>query len=245
MITAFDHFRPHHEELRKRLIRIISAVFLCTLVAYLGKDYIAAFCMQPLFTAAPELEKLVYTKLTEAFISYIKLSLLAGILFSFPYILFQMWMFISPGLLAGEKKAARLIVLWATFLFLGGACFSFFIALPKILSFFMSYAGPNLTPMPKFGLYLTFVGRMVLAFGIAFEIPFLMVMAIRTGIVAPHYFFNKRTWFYIAIMVLSFLLATGELTATVLLCLPLFLLYEAGILAGRVFKGKSKPTSSK
>lgn len=134
MITAFDHFRPHHEELRKRLIRIISAVFLCTLVAYLGKDYIAAFCMQPLFTAAPELEKLVYTKLTEAFISYIKLSLLAGILFSFPYILFQMWMFISQGFLQ-VKKAARLIVLWATFLFLGGACFSFFIALPKILSF--------------------------------------------------------------------------------------------------------------
>jgi sec-independent protein translocase protein TatC len=243
MITAFDHFRPHHEELRKRIIRIIAAVFLCTFVAYLGKDYIAAFCMQPLFKAAPELEKLVYTKLTEAFISYIKLSLLTGILISFPYILFQIWMFISPGLLAGEKKTARRVVLWATFLFLGGACFSFFIALPKILSFFMSYAGPNLTPMPKFGLYLTFVGRMVLAFGLAFEIPFLMVMASRTGLVAPHYFSKKRTWFYIAIMVLSFLLATGELTATVLLCLPLFLLYEAGILAGRVFKGKPTPNT--
>lgn len=68
MITAFDHFRPHHEELRKRLIRSIAAVFLCTAAAYLGKDYIAAFCMQPLFSAAPELEKLVYTKLTEAFV---------------------------------------------------------------------------------------------------------------------------------------------------------------------------------
>ena len=245
MITAFDHFRPHHEELRKRLIRIIAAVSLCTFVAYLGKDYIAAFCMQPLFNAAPDLEKLVYTKLTEAFISYIKLSLLAGILFSFPYILFQIWMFISPGLLAGEKRTASRVVLWATFLFVGGACFSFFVALPQILSFFMSYAGPNLTPMPKFGLYLTFVGRMVLAFGLAFEIPFLMVMALRTGLVAPHYFSTRRTWFYIAIMVLSFLLATGELTATVLLCLPLFLLYEAGIVAGRVFKGKSKPKTTR
>ena len=102
----------------------------------------------------------------------------------------------------------------------------------------MSYASPTLQPMLKLDLYLTFTGRMVLAFGIAFEIPFLMVMAIRTGLIQGDHFRQKRTYFYIAIVVLSFLLTTGELTATTLLSLPLFALYEAGIIAGRVFGGK-------
>ncbi|PID72457.1 MAG: twin-arginine translocase subunit TatC [Desulfobulbus propionicus] len=234
MITAFDHFRPHHEEMRKRLIRCIVALVLFSAAAYMFKESLAQLCMQPLFQAHPELEKLIYTKLTDAFISYIKLSILAGLIMSFPYILFQLWMFIAPGLLDNEKRIARTIVLCSTLLFAGGACFAFFIALPKMLTFFMGYAGPNLLPMPKFGLYLTFVGRMLLAFGIAFEIPFLMVMARKTGLVSPLYFTSRRMWFYLAIVVLSFLLATGELTATVLLSLPLFVLYEVGIVGGKL-----------
>lgn len=238
MITAFDHFRPHHEEMRKRLIRCIAALVVCTALCYMFKDLLAQLCMQPLFQAYPELEKLIYTKLTDAFISYIKLSLLAGIMLCFPYVLYQLWMFIAPGLLDNEKSIARTIVFCSTFLFAGGTCFAFFVALPQILSFFMSYAGPNLEPMPKFGLYLTFVGRMMLAFGIAFEIPFLMVMARKAGLVSPHYFTSRRLWFYAAIIVLSFLLASGEITATVLLSIPLFLLYEIGILGGRFLTGK-------
>ncbi len=236
MLAALKHFRPHQEELRKRLVRTVAVLLLTTFVAYCFKDQLASFCMQPLFAASPQLEKLIYTKLTEAFISYIKLSLLTGLFFSFPYILYQVWMFISPGLLKNEKKTALLIVFWASFLFLGGGCFSFFIALPKILTFFMSYSGPQLLPMPKFGLYLTFVGRMILAFGLAFEIPFLMVMATRTGLVTRLYFSQKRTWFYLAILILSFLLTAGELTATFLLCIPLFLLYETGIFISSIFK---------
>lgn len=240
MLAAFEHFRPHHEELRKRLIRSFSAVALATVVVYLFKDQVAAFCMQPLFRAYPELEKLVYTKLTEAFISYIKLSLLVGILVSFPYLLYQVWMFVSPGLLDHEQKVARAIVLWATLLFAAGGLFAFFVVLPRLLGFFMSYAGTNLEPMPKLGLYLTFVARMVLTFALAFEIPFLMVMATRTGLAQANYFKDKRTYFYIAIVILSFLLSAGEITATVLLALPLFGLYEAGIVAGRVFRGKKQ-----
>ncbi len=239
MIAAFEHFRPHHEELRKRLVRSFLAIISATIVAYLLIDFIVAFTMQPLFSAYPELEKLVYTKLTEAFITYLKLSLLVGILVSFPYILYQAWMFIAPGLLDHERQLVRLIVFWATFLFAGGAVFAFFIALPQMLTFFMSYAGPNLEPLPKLGKYLTFVARMVLAFGIAFEIPFLMFMTSRTGLVSKHYFKKNRMYFYIAIVVLAFLLTAGEITATVLLALPLFGLYEAGVISAKVF-GKEK-----
>ena len=157
MIAAFEHFAPHHAELRKRIIRCIVAVALGTVAAYLFIDQIVALCMQPLFFAYPALQKLVYTKLTEAFITYLKLSLLVGILVSFPVWLYQLWMFVAPGLLDNERRLARQIVFWATFLFAGGAAFAFFIALPRILDFFMSYAGTNLEPMPRLGLYLTFV----------------------------------------------------------------------------------------
>jgi sec-independent protein translocase protein TatC len=194
--------------------------------------------MQPLYLAYPQLGKLVYTKLTEAFLSYLKLSLLVGLAVSFPFLLYQIWLFVSPGLLDREKRMLRTIILWATLLFAGGASFSFFIALPRMLHYFMSYASPTLQPMIQLGLYLTFTARMILAFSIAFEIPFLMVMAIRTGLIQGDHFRKKRSYFYIAIVVLSFLLTTGELTATILLSLPLFALYEAGIIAGRVFGGR-------
>ncbi|PIE58289.1 MAG: twin-arginine translocase subunit TatC [Desulfobulbus propionicus] len=232
MTTALEHFRPHHEELRKRVLSSIIALILCSSVAYVFKEQITQLCMAPLFQAHPELEKLVYTKLTEAFISYIKISLLAGCIGSFPFLLYQLWMFISPGLLADEKKTACIVVFWATLLFAGGGLFAFFAVLPLILKFFMGYAGPHLIPMPKFGLYLTFVGRLILTFSLAFEIPFLMVIAGKTGLVSFLYFQKKRLWFYLAILMLAFTLTAGEVTATVLLMVPLLLLYESGILVG-------------
>ena len=236
--SFIERFRPHYEELRQRLLKSFVAIALSTALAYLFIEHLAAFCTQPLFLAAPTLEKLVYTKLTDAFISYIKLALLAGMTISFPYLLYQAWMFIAPGLLKKERVTVRRIILWSTCLFSGGALFSFFVVLPETLSFFMSYAGENLVPMPKLGLYLTFVARMVLAFAISFEIPFLMVMTMRVGLVSRDHFRKKRKYFYIAIIVLSFLLTAGEITATVLLAFPLFALYEAGILAGRVFSNE-------
>ncbi len=244
VFAALEHFAPHHAELRKRLIRSFLAIGLATVMAYIFVDQIVAVCMQPLFSAYPALDKLVYTRLTEAFITYLKLSLLVGVIVSFPVLLYQAWMFVAPGLLDHERRLARQIVFWATFLFVGGATFSFFIALPRILHFFMSYAGPNLTPLPKLGLYLTFVARMVLTFGIAFEIPFLMFMAGRAGLVSSDYFRARRTHFYIAIIVLSFLLTAGEFVATALLSFPLFGLYESGIILGRVFLRRTKKDDS-
>ncbi|MCI5221418.1 MAG: twin-arginine translocase subunit TatC [Candidatus Electrothrix sp. AR4] len=233
--TALELFRPHHQELRKRLLKSFAAIAVSTALAYFFIDNLAAFCTRPLFLADPTLKKLIYTKLTDAFISYIKLSLIFGIMVSFPYLLYQVWMFITPGLLEKERLLTRRIIFWSTGLFATGALFSFFIVLPKTLTFFMSYAGENLEPMPKLGLYLTFVARMVLAFAISFEIPFLMVMSSAAGLVTRDHFKAKRKYFYIAIVVLSFLLTAGEITATVLLAVPLFGLYEAGILAGRIF----------
>lgn len=230
-------FRPHYAELRTRLIRGLIAVALATVLAYACKDTLAAWCLHPLHAAHPLTDKLVYTSLPEAFLSYLKLALLAGLILSFPYLLHQVWLFVAPALMTREKHLGLQVLLCGTLLFAAGALFAFFVVLPQILHYFMAYAGSNLVPMLKFGAYLTFVARMVLAFALAFEIPFLMVMAVRTGLVGRTHFQDKRRRFYLAIAVLAFLLSAGELTATVLLSLPLVALYEAGILCCR-FLGK-------
>lgn len=232
---SLEFFRPHHLELRKRLIKVFVSIVCCTIVAYIFAEQIAGLFISPLFDASPLVYKLVYTNLPEAFLAYIKLALLVGIIASMPVALYQLWIFVAPGLRKEEKKLAVTIVFWATVLFCGGACFAFFAVLPKMLVYFMSYAHEGLEPLPKLGKYLTFVARTILAFGLSFQIPFLMVMAGKANFVQAAYFRRKRIFFYIAIVVLSFLLTAGDFMATALLAIPLFLLYEAGIFLNALF----------
>ncbi len=166
----------HLVELRQRLLVSFGSIFFFAVLSYFFAEQIARFFMTPLFSAQPEVIKLVYTNLTEAFITYLKLSLLIGVTFSFPVLIYELWMFIAPGLHGNEKKIVLTVVFWATLLFTGGACFAFFAVLPRALHFFMGFATPQLTPLPKLSGYLTFVARTSLAFGLAFEIPFLMVL---------------------------------------------------------------------
>jgi len=240
IVRSLEQFRPHHEELRQRLIRVFLVLVVSSAVAYGFSENIARFFMIPLFDASPYLEHLVYTNLPEAFLSYLKLSLLIGLLVSFPYTLYQIWMFIAPGLRGNEKSFAITVVFWATLLFGAGASFALFGVMPRMLHYFMSYGGENLEPLPKFGKYLTFVARTVLAFGLSFEIPFLMVMAGKANFVKAAYFRSKRPYFYGAIIFLAFLLTAGDFMATGLLAVPLFFLYEAGIFLTALF-GKKKP----
>ncbi len=231
-------FRPHHLELRQRVIKVMLAVLLASVVAYLFIEKIAAFCIAPLFAASPLVYRLVYTNLPEAFVAYLKLAFLVGVIGAMPVAIYQLWMFVAPGLKKSEKRLALVVVFWAMLLFSGGAVFAFFVVLPKMLVYFMSYASDHLEPLPKLGLYLTFVARTILTFGIAFQIPFLMVMSGKAGFITAATFRKRRTPFYVAIVVLSFLLTAGDPVATVLLAIPLFLLYEAGIFLTGLFSGK-------
>lgn len=239
-------FRPHHDELRKRLVRSFIAVALCSAGAYLFAEEIALFFIRPLFDASPMVYRLVYTNLPEAFLAYLKLALLVGLMASFPYLLYQTWSFISPGLHETEKKLAVSVVFWSSFLFLSGAAFALFSVLPRMLVYFMSYAHNGLEPLPKLGKYLTFVARTAIAFGLSFQIPFLMVMTGKAGLVKGSYFKSKRLYFYGAIILLAFLLSAGDFMATLLLTFPLFGLYEIGIFLTMLFgKKKIKPAHEK
>jgi sec-independent protein translocase protein TatC len=232
------HFQGHLVELRRRITISFVAVALASGIAYYFSESISRFFIAPLFASCPQLSHLVYTNLTEAFVSYLKISVLVGVFAGFPVVLYQVWMFAAPGLHSHEKRFALVVVFWATLLFTFGVVFSYVGVLPRALTYLMSFAGDELTAMPKLDSYLSFVARTGLAFGLAFEIPFLMVMAGKAGFVDRAYFCKQRKYFYLAIIVLSFLLAAGDFMSTILLVLPLFVLYELGLTVMRVFSNK-------
>lgn len=232
-----ERVTPHLAELRQRVVVWFAAIIVFAIAAYFFVERIAFFFMQPLLTAHPLLANLVYTNLTEAFISYLKVALLVGIIAGFPVLCYQGWRFITPGLKKHEKKNAFQITFWATVLFAGGVLFAFFVIMPQLLAFFIGFAGENLTPLPKLDAYLAFIMRGSLTFGLAFQIPFLMIMAVKTAMVARGYFIKHRQYFYLAIMFLSLLLTVGDIFSAILLSVPLFGLYELGLLGARLFSG--------
>lgn len=239
MSSLLGHFSAHFEELRRRVLISFLAVLAAALVAYAFAEQIVRFLMVPMVKGHPQMARLVYTHLTEAFVAYLKVSLLVGLMAALPVCCYQLWMFVSPGLLRQEKRLARQVVFWGTALFAGGVFFAWLVVLPELLTFLLGFATERLTPLPRLDAYLTFVARTILTFGLAFEIPFLMVMATRAGLVAKGYFARQRLYFFIAMAVLAFFLTMGDPVATLLLTVPLLLLYEAGILISRLFAGKT------
>lgn len=224
-------FRDHLRELRRRVAISCGAVLLFTVIAYAFSDALTAFLLRPIFCALPHLKGLVYTSLPEAFLAYFKVSLLIGVAAALPVILYQIWMFVSPGLRAGERRVALLVVFWATLLFVAGVLFAYLLVLPQILQIMLGAAGERLLARPKLDDYLTFVARTVLSLGLAFEIPFLMVAAGKIGLVSPRFFREKRLISYGALLGLAFLLVAGDFLGALLLAAPLALLYETGGLA--------------
>jgi sec-independent protein translocase protein TatC len=224
-------FREHLRELRRRVAISFAAVVLFTVLAYVFSDGLTYFLLRPIFQALPHLKGLVYTSLPEAFIAYFKVSLLVGVTAAMPVILYEIWRFVSPGLRAGERRAALLVVFWATLLFVGGVLFAYLIVLPQLLQIMLGAAGERLLARPRLDDYLTFVSRTVLCLGLAFEIPFLMVAAGKLGLVSPRFFRERRWLSYGALLGLAFLLVGGDFLSALLLSAPLSLLYELGGLA--------------
>lgn len=243
MTTALSgFFSAHLRELRHRLIVIFLAIIAASGGAYAFIESLVRLLVEPLRRAHPSAYHLVYTNLPEAFVSYFKVALLAGLLIAFPVIVYQLWMFVAPGLHRHEKRLALTVIGWGGGLFLCGVLFAYGVALPQALHFLLSFADPGLVPQLKLDTYLTFVGRACLAFGLAFELPFLMVMVVKAGLLDRNYFARHRKYSYIGIAVIAFLLTAGDLVSTVLVAVPLCGLYEAGGLLGRML-GARKATA--
>jgi sec-independent protein translocase protein TatC len=198
--------------------------------------------MRPLLTAMPPDEKLIYTGLPEAFFTYLKVAFLAGILLAIPIIMYQFWMFIAPGLYNKEKRWALPIVFLSSVFFLGGALFGYFVVFPFGFKFFMGFASEAIKPLPSMKEYLSFSTKLLIAFGIVFELPLFITFLAKLGIVDVPFLKAKRKYAILLFFVFASILTPPDVITQVMMAGPLILLYEVSIVGARVFGKKRVKT---
>lgn len=221
----------HLEELRWCLLRSVIAILLGSTVCYFYSNAIFAFMVAPLRENLQPGQGLIGTSVTEAFFSEIKVAIAAGVLFTCPYIFYQIWRFIAPGLSGGEKRLVLPFVLCATLFFLGGAYFCYRIVLPVAFKYFVDqYDTMGVLPAIRIGEYFTFFFRMVLAFGITFELPVFTFFLVRLGLWNYRLMISSFRYAIIVIFVLAAILTpTPDVINQSLLALPMLVLYVASI----------------
>lgn len=237
-------FIEHLEELRYRLIVCLLSVLVGTVVAYVFKEEIFRFISEPLLKALPPQDRhLIFTGLLEAFMVYLKASFFAGLMISVPVILYQLWAFISPGLYPQERRLALPFIFFASFFFLGGAVFGYYVVFPYGFQFFVGFSGEFIKPLPSMKEYLSFATFLLLAFGIVFELPIFIFFLAKLGIVHPRTLRKGRRYAIPVIFMASAILTPGpDPVSQCLMAVPLCVLYELGIWVAVLF---GKPSSQK
>jgi sec-independent protein translocase protein TatC len=224
-------FTEHLEELRWCLLKSLAAVIVASGLCYFFSDRIFGFIVAPLRQNLGPGQNLIGTGVTEAFFIEIKVALAAGVLFSCPFLFYQIWRFVAPGLSGSEKKWVLPFVFFATLFFVGGSYFCYRIVLPVAFRYFIEqYGTMGVTPAIRIGDYFTFFFRLVLAFGVTFELPVFTFFLVRLGI--WDYRFMLRSFRYAIVVVFiiaAMLTPTPDIINQSLLALPMLLLYVASI----------------
>jgi len=233
-------FLEHLEELRRRLVISIVSVVAGFLVAFAFIGRIFEFIMRPLQQVLPEGGRLIYTEPAEAFLLYMKVAALAGLVLAMPIILTQLWLFIAPGLYAKEKKFAIPFVLFATIFFLCGALFSHFMVFPWAWRFFASFTTDYMEFMPRIGPVFSLYVKMLLALGLVFEMPTLVFFLARVGVVTPGFLVRNIKYAVLIIFVVAAVVTPGpDVVSQALLAGPMILLYGLSILIAWIFQKRT------
>jgi sec-independent protein translocase protein TatC len=231
----------HLDELRTRLIRSLIAVCVCFVISYGFKEKLFWVVSRPLIEVMPPGSFMIFTGLPEAFFTYLKISFFAGLFLASPYVLYQIWKFISPGLYHSEKKYVVPFVITATLLFISGICFAYFIVLPPAFRFFLAFATDFFRPMFTLKEYLSLTLKLLLAFGIVFEIPVFLFFMTKIGLVSARTLARKRKYAILIIFIAAaFLTPTPDAFTQILMALPMMILYEVGILVSKWGERKRK-----
>jgi sec-independent protein translocase protein TatC len=230
----------HLEELRKRLIYSFVAVGIAFAVCYAYIKEIVEILMRPLVKTMPPGSSLVFTAVPEAFFTYFKAAILAGVFFCFPFILYQVWAFVSPGLYRREKRYILPYLFVSSFFFILGAAFCYFIVFPVIFRFFLSFATDEIRPLPSIREYLTFTMKLLLAFGLLFQWPALVFFLSRMGVVSSSFLARNRKYAILLIFVAAAILTPPDLVSQLLLAGPLILMYEGSIWMAKLLGEKKK-----
>ncbi|MBK5094440.1 MAG: twin-arginine translocase subunit TatC [Deltaproteobacteria bacterium] len=220
----------HLDELRKRLIRSLIAMGLGTALCYTRAEVLYQLLLAPLTGRLPGDSRLIFTELTEAFLTYFKLSLWGGFILASPVIFYQAWRFVSPGLFQKERKILFLFTGCSTAAFLSGMAFGYYLAVPSIFSFFLAFGGTTIVPMPSMKEALSLTLRILLMFGVMFEVPLVMALAGWVGIVTPELLRRGRKVAIITVFVVGAVLSPPDVLSQIFVAIPVYLLYEVGIL---------------
>lgn len=236
-------FIEHLTELRSRLIKIVGAALVGFLVCYNMADGIFLFIADPLLEVLPEGKTLVGTGIAEAFMTKIKVSLIAAIFLASPFIFYQIWGFVSPGLYPAERNLAIPFVFFGTALFLAGIAFAYKVVFPLGLKFLIGqFAVMYVDPMLKIDQYLSSAGKFLLVFGIVFQMPLIAFFLGRIGILSHKFLMKNAAYALVIIVISAAVLTPPDVISQILLALPMVVLYAASIAIVWAF-GKDKDDS--
>ncbi len=234
-------FLEHLEDLRKRLFRAIIGLFVAVIPCWVFSAEIYRFLARPVTQFLPEGQKLVFTSLTAPFTLYMKVAFLSAGIATSPWIFYQLWKFVAPGLYQKEKKYVIPFVLGTTIFFLGGAAFGYYIAFPFACRFFLNL-GSDFAPMITVDTFFNLTIKLLLGIGLVFEMPTLVFFLARMGVVTASWMVKKLKYAILVIFVIAALITpTPDMVNQLILAVPMLALYLISILIALVFGRKKKP----
>ena len=222
-ISFFDHI----EELRSRLIKSVLAVAVGGCIFYLYIDRVLEAIVRPV-------GRVVFTAPGEAFVARILLTFIGGFFLALPVVLFQFWCFVAAGLKEDEIKYVRIFGPCSLFLFFLGGIFAYFVIIPISIHFLLSFSTPSIVPMITIKSYVSFVVTMLLAFGVVFELPLVLMFLTKIGVATPAFLVQKRKYAVVIILIVSAFITPPDCVTQILMALPLIVLYEAGIIISKI-----------
>ena len=228
-----DSISNHLIELRSRLLKVFALFAILSIAGIPFASEIYSFIASPLIDLLPNGSTMIATEVASPFMAPIKLVLYVALLLSMPWLFYQTWMFVSPGLYKEEKNVTAPLMLSTIILFFSGVCFAFFVVCPIIFKFFIGMAPANIQVMTDINQYLGFIFKLLFAFGIAFEIPIATVIIIKSGIATRESLISARPYLIILFLVIGMLLTPPDIFSQLFLAVPMWLLFEIGILFSR------------
>jgi sec-independent protein translocase protein TatC len=229
-------YTEHLSELRRRIILSVVAVVGCAIAAFSLKDHVLEAIRRPVADLT-----MVFLTPAELFMAYVKISIMAGLMVAAPFIFFQVWMFVRPGLTRKERVGAAAAIVSGSLFFVVGALFGYLVMLPMTMHFFLQYQTATIRASISFGAYVGFLTSVLVSFGVAFELPLLLVLLTRLRIVNHMLLAKSRKYALLIILVAAAVLTPGpDIVSQIMLAAPMLVLYELSILGSRLFRVKPR-----
>jgi sec-independent protein translocase protein TatC len=232
-------FMAHLLELRNRLLRVFIAILVIFAILFPFSEALYLYVSEPLRAFLPSASTMIATDITSPFLTPFKLTLVSAMFISMPYTLYQLWAFVAPALYQQEKKIAVPLFCTSVILFYTGMAFAYYLVFPLVFMFFTSVAPEGISVMPDIRAYLDFVLKLFMAFGLSFQIPVAVVILSWIGTVNPSKLAKKRPYVFVLCFIVGMLLTPPDIISQALLAIPMWLLFEVGILFGRLVSNKS------